>query len=151
WLTLTVESSVGSFATFSPLLGGAAQAWRAVLDVLDATIVVGAGALAAAGLIHTPSRTRWPRGLGIALVGAVATCFAFMIANSVFIDFQPQGRYLLVAAPAMAALCVAGAWRVGHHLPRVARRGLFALVTLSFVALDAIAFETLHQLAARVA
>ena len=90
------------------------------------------------------------RGLMVAMAGSVAVSLVLMVANSVFIDYQPQGRYVLVAAPAIAILCVGGGAHLVRRLPPPARRGLAVAAVLAVVLVNAVAFETMRQLAARV-
>jgi hypothetical protein len=150
WIGTAVVSMVGSFPTFDAVRGGAAATWRSALNLLDVAVLVAATLTALVGCVATRTWDGGRRGLMAALAASVAVSLVLMVANSVFIDYQPQGRYVLVAAPAIAILCVGGGAHLLRRLPQPARRGLAAAAVLAVVLVNAVAFETMRQLAARV-
>ncbi|MDQ2961407.1 MAG: DUF2142 domain-containing protein [Candidatus Dormibacteraeota bacterium] len=150
WTGTAVVSMVGSFPTFDAVRGGTAATWRTVLNLLDVLVLAVVALTAALGWVAARTWDGGRRGLAVAMAGSVAVSLLLMVANSVFIDYQPQGRYVLVAGPAIAILCIGGGAHLLSRVPPVARRGLAASALLAVVLVDVVAFETMRQLAARV-
>lgn len=148
WLDTTAQNLVGNFITLDTVDTAGAAAWRSVLHVLDLAVAAAACVLVVVGSLS--SARSWDgnrRGLGWMLSASVVVPFAVTAANSVFIDYQPQGRYLLVGVPAAAILAVGGAMR----LPVIVRRAIAAVAVGVVLALEVVAFVTLHLLTAGVA
>ncbi|HUY96382.1 MAG TPA: glycosyltransferase family 39 protein [Verrucomicrobiae bacterium] len=101
WLALSFHSFIGVFGNLSsPLL--VAGHSRLVFRALEALAAVLAVAILLVVKRRWPgwdARTRW-LAVGLTLIPLLS--FAQMVANSVLVDYQAQGRYLIVALPALA-------------------------------------------------
>lgn len=150
WIATSVVNLVGNFVTLDAVRGGAAATWRAALHAADVAVAAAVIAAAAAGLAVSRPWGPRPRGVVIALAAGVAVSAVLMVVNSVVLDYQPQGRYLLVAAPAAAILAVAGYAGLLSSLSARRRQGLAGGAVAALLALDVVGFETLRELAARL-
>jgi hypothetical protein len=97
--------------------------YRMLEIILLAVVLI--GLIAAARSWHRWSPAR--RYLAALLVSIPVVAVAQMLWNSFQIDNQPQGRYLFVAAPALAVMAAFALYRATVALPGAAR---FALLVL---------------------
>ncbi|HET9050431.1 MAG TPA: hypothetical protein VFO60_01935 [Candidatus Dormibacteraeota bacterium] len=127
----------------------------------DSTLVVGP-VLAAAGLVGLAglvlARQAWPawsgreRAVAVAAVAAPLALLVLVVGNSVAIDLQPQGRYLLPAAPLVACAavwaCAGAAARL--RLAPAGRRSLVGAALAGAALLAAAGVQTERDMAATV-
>ncbi len=113
-------------------------AGRVLLVVLAVSVVGLVGAGAVLGARSWPRWDRSRRAAAVALVAAAAGAAAFSLANAVLVVFQPQGRYLLVAAvgPLLALVWVTPRLaRTRRQVGAVAVGGAAGAVALSVIGL----------------
>lgn len=133
WARLTFQSFFGFFGPGPTALqiAGHSTIVTRVLELVCGLIIV-------SGLLLWASR--WPhwdrrsRSVAVLCALAVAACIIASILNSIQIDFQPQGRYLAVALPAIVLPAV---WAICESVARWRRSlqyvGLFAIVVATIV------------------
>lgn len=146
WIGSTAQNLVGNFITFDFVRERTASAWRVALHTLDRVFAAVAAVCAITGLVTWRTWCGAHRGLVVALGASIVLPLLLMVASSVLVDYQPQGRYLLVAAPAGALLAVGGGARMMAALSPILRRLAAIGALAAVVALNVTAFITLHLL-----
>jgi hypothetical protein len=148
WFDLIFQSSFARLGNMSTVisLGSHTYLLYRLLEVLIALVAVGG---VAAAVVRARSWSRGQLLTAILLIAIPVIALLQAAANSVLIDYQPQGRYLFVALPAVA---VGAAFAVDTWLRLAARpvQGtVWGAFTLAAIGVDAAGLLTaLTQLAA---
>lgn len=140
WLAAIFLSFFALFGNMSTRLqpSGDGLIYKILLACI--AVIVVAGAVATWQRWHSWStRTRW-----IAAACAVVPLAAFvqMVISSIYIDYQPQGRYLFVAGPLLALSTVFAIETLASHLPRRVGVALGTVALVSAIGLDALGLYT---------
>ena len=132
WLAISFHSFVGIFGNLSTPLQIAGDS-RSVFHGIEVAAAVLALALLLAAWRSWSGWDGWTRLLALALALIPVVAFLQMLANSVLVDYQAQGRYLIVALPALALGLTFLARRIAQAVP-VALACLAAAVLVAGVA-----------------
>jgi 4-amino-4-deoxy-L-arabinose transferase-like glycosyltransferase len=140
WLAATFLSFFALFGNMSTRLqpSGDGLIYKILLACL--------GVIAVTGVVATWQRwktwlpqTRW---IAAACVVVPLAAFVQMVISSIYIDYQPQGRYLFVAGPLLAVGTVFAIETLASNLPRRVVVGLGTVLLVSAICLDALGLYT---------
>jgi 4-amino-4-deoxy-L-arabinose transferase-like glycosyltransferase len=140
WLDAVFLSFFALFGNMSTRLQPSGDGAIYKLLLICLVVIVVAGAVATWQRWKTwPSRTRW---IAAACIVVPLVAFIQMVISSIYIDFQPQGRYLFVAGPLLAIGTVFAIESLASRLPQwiVVAAGIVLLV--SMLGLDALGVYT---------
>ncbi|HVC74939.1 MAG TPA: DUF2142 domain-containing protein [Candidatus Micrarchaeaceae archaeon] len=140
WLAATFLSFFALFGNMSTRLqpSGDGLIYKTLLACVAVIVVAGAVATWQRWNTWSP-RTRW---IAAACVVVPLAAFGQMVISSIYIDYQPQGRYLFVAGPLLVVGTVFAIETLASHLPRRMSVAVGTVLLGSAIGLDALGLYT---------
>ena len=140
WLDAVFLSFFALFGNMSTRLQPSGDGLVYKLLLASTGVIVISGLVAAwRGWNAWPSRTRW---IAAACIVVPLVAFVQMVISSVYIDFQPQGRYLFVAGPLLTIGTVFAIESLASRLPQRVAVAAGIVLLVSMLGLDALGVYT---------
>ena len=135
WYAVTFQSSFALFGNMTTMISVAGHdiaVYRALEVAVGTGVVLGL-------LVAALNWRRWEwrqRLAALSLLTIPVIAAGQAVLNSIFVDYQPQGRYLFVAAPAVALMVTFAVFHATSRLVPIARTALLVAAISAAAVLD---------------